>query len=312
MTAQGVMNASCEFDIKSLKPTYRLLMGIPGKSNAFDISLRLGLDRGIIEDAKKRLDRGSADFENVRALLQVKRQEMEKDQLEARKLMLEAEANRKKSEELKRYLESERQKAVKTAKREAEQIVQNARKTAEEVFRELGEMRRQAAELENVRQVTKQDRRLTKLNEAESPDVQAEEAVVQDTPQRPVKEGDTVEIIKIGTRAEVISVSPDRILTLQAGIMKITAKENEVRLIEGVQSETRKVIERSEAKLRSMSVSPEVDLRGMTSEEAVSVMEQFLDNAMLAKLNTVTIIHGKGTGALRTAVHNALKRNGSV
>ncbi len=306
------MNASCEFDIKSLKPTYRLLMGIPGKSNAFDISLRLGLDRGIIEDAKKRLDRGSADFENVRALLQVKRQEMEKDQLEARKLMLEAEANRKKSEELKRYLESERQKAVKTAKREAEQIVQNARKTAEEVFRELGEMRRQAAELENVRQVTKQDRRLTKLNEAESPDVQAEEAVVQDTPQRPVKEGDTVEIIKIGTRAEVISVSPDRILTLQAGIMKITAKENEVRLIEGVQSETRKVIERSEAKLRSMSVSPEVDLRGMTSEEAVSVMEQFLDNAMLAKLNTVTIIHGKGTGALRTAVHNALKRNGSV
>jgi DNA mismatch repair protein MutS2 len=313
MTAQGVMNASCEFDIKSLKPTYRLLMGIPGKSNAFDISLRLGLDRGIIEDAKKRLDRGSADFENVLALLQVKRQEMEKDQLEARKLMLEAEANRKKSEELKRYLESERQKAVKTAKREAEQIVQNARKTAEEVFRELGEMRRQAAELENVRQVNEaRSEIMRKLNEAESPDVQAEEAVVQDTPQRPVKEGDTVEIIKIGTRAEVISVSPDRILTLQAGIMKITAKENEVRLIEGVQSETRKVIERSEAKLRSMSVSPEVDLRGMTSEEAVSVMEQFLDNAMLAKLNTVTIIHGKGTGALRTAVHNALKRNGSV
>ena len=313
MTARGVMNASCEFDIKSLKPTYRLLMGIPGKSNAFDISLRLGLEPGIIEDAKKRLDSGAADFENVLALLQQQRQEVEKEQLETRKLLLEAEANRKKSDDIKRYLESERQKAVKIAKREAEQIVQNARKTAEDVFRELGEMRKQAAELENVRQINEARADIMrKLNEAESHDSKSEETKAPDIEQRPVKEGDTVEIIRIGTRAEVISVSPERVLTLQAGIMKVTAKENEVRLLEGVQSETKRVIERTEAKLRSLSASPEVDLRGMTAEEAVNAMEMFLDNAMLAKLNTVTVIHGKGTGTLRNAVHSALRRNSRI
>jgi DNA mismatch repair protein MutS2 len=153
---------------------------------------------------------------------------------------------------------------------------------------------------------------MRKVNEAEAAGSEIEEVKTESSPARPVKEGDTVEILKIGTRAEVISISPDRLLSLQAGIMKITARENEVRLIEGVKSDTKKYIERSEAKLRSLKTSPEVDLRGMTAEEGIAAMEQFLDNAILAKLNIVTIIHGKGTGALRSAVHQALKRNGHV
>jgi DNA mismatch repair protein MutS2 len=127
-TAEGVMNASCEFDVETLRPTYKLLMGIPGKSNAFDISLRLGLSQSIIEDARKRLDTGNANFEEVLTLLQKQRKELENEQLTIRKLLLETEENHKKSAQMRSYLESEREKAAKIAKREAEQIIKNAKK----------------------------------------------------------------------------------------------------------------------------------------------------------------------------------------
>lgn len=312
-SAQGVLNASCEFDVETLKPTYRLLMGIPGKSNAFEISRRLGLSENIIEDAKKRVDSGSADFEEVLAQLQKQRKEMEADRYKARQLLLEAEESNKKSEELRRLLEERRDKAVRIAKREAEQIIQNARKTAEEVFKELARMQKQAAEQESVREVNEARAELMrKLNTYDAGISREEELAYDESPSRPLKEGDLVEIKKIGTRAEIISIGSDGILTLQAGIMKITARENEVRLIEGVKSDMKKYIERSEAKLRSIQTSPEVDIRGMNAEEAVAVMERFLDNAMLARLNTVTIIHGKGAGVLRSAVQNALRKNRNV
>jgi DNA mismatch repair protein MutS2 len=308
----GVMNASCEFDVETLRPTYRLLMGIPGKSNAFEISRRLGLGEEIIEDARNRMDTQSADFENVVALLQKERQIMEREQTEASRLRLQAEEEFKKAEEYRRRMEAEKEKAGLIAKREAERLLREVRRTSEEVFAELNEMRKNAAKAENVQQMNEARVELVKkLNAAEEAigaGAEEEENINQPS-SRPVRPGDTVEIIKIGKKAEVISVSPDRVLTLQAGIMRVTAKESEVRLLEGEVSESRRYIEKSEAKLRTLSVSPEIDLRGMTGEEAVTVMERYLDSAKRANLLSVRVIHGKGTGALRIAVQNALKKN---
>lgn len=309
---EGVMNASCEFDVETLRPTYRLLMGIPGKSNAFEISRRLGLDESIIDDAKSRMDKQSADFENVLALLQKERQIMEKEQQEAVKLRRQAEEELKKAEEYRKRMESEKEKAGVAAKREAERLLREARRTSEEVFEELNEMRKNAARAENIQQLNEARVELIKkLNNAQAELVAgAEEEELPPPPSsRPVKAGDTVEIIKIGKKAEVIAVSSDRVLTLQAGIMRITAKEEEVRLLEGVKSDTQKYIEKSEAKLRNLTVKPEVDLRGMMAEEAVAVMENYLDSARRANLNSVRVIHGKGTGVLRKAVQTSLKRN---
>ncbi len=310
----GVMNASCEFDVETLKPTYRLLMGIPGKSNAFEISRRLGLDESIIEDAKKRMDVQSAEFENVVALLQKERQLLEREQAEAARLRLLAQEELKKAEEYRKRAEAEKEKAGIGAKREAERLLKEARRTAEEVFEELNRMRKSAAEAENIQQVNRARAELArKLNEAQEAFGAQEEDGEEARPNaRPVKPGDTVEIKKIGTKAEVIAVSQDRLLTLQAGIMRITAREDEVRLLEGEKSESRKFIEKTEAKLRNLTVKPEIDLRGMTGEEAVSVMERYLDEAKRANLNSVRIIHGKGTGALRLAVQNSLKKNPAV
>ena len=309
-STEGVMNASCEFDVETLRPTYRLLMGIPGKSNAFEISRRLGIREEIIADAKSRLDSDSLHFEDMLAAVQQERQRLERELEEARRLRQEAEASAREAAELKKQAETEKERAGAVAKREAERLLRDARRLSEEVFDELSAMRKKSARAENAQQMNDAKVALRKrLNDAENALGVAEESAVPPPSKRPVKAGDMVKILKLGTRAEVISVSEDRTLTLQAGILKISAREDEVRLIEGVKSETRRHMEKVDTKLRNLSVKPEVDLRGMMTDEAISVMERHLDSAMLAKLNTVTIIHGKGTGALRAAVHKALRQN---
>ncbi len=312
---EGIMNASCEFDVETLRPTYRLIMGIPGKSNAFEIARRLGLDERIIEDARKRMDTQSAEFENVVALLQKERQLMERERAEAVRLRLQAEEELKKAEDYRRRAEAEREKAGLAARREAERLLREARRTSEEVFAELDEMRKNAERAENVRQINEARVELVrKLNMAREAVGAGEEDEEEGPlpPSRPIKPGDTVEIKKIGKKAEVISVGPDGTLVLQAGIMRVTVAEDEVRLLEGETSESQRYMEKSEVRLRTLSVRPEIDLRGMTGEEAVAAMERYLDGARRANLPSVRVIHGKGTGALRTAVQNALKKNPTV
>ena len=129
---------------------------------------------------------------------------------------------------------------------------------------------------------------------------------------RPVRPGDTVQIKSMGMQAEVISVSADRVLTLRAGVLNVTAREDEVLLLEGVSEKTKKTAAASAASLRSLSIEPEIDLRGLESLDAVLAAERYIDSAVMAKLKTVTIIHGKGTGALRKAIHAMLKKNKAV
>lgn len=309
-STEGVQNASCEFDVETLRPTYRLIMGIPGKSNAFEISRRLGLSDEIINDAKSRIDSDSLDFEDMLAAVQKERQRLEHELEDARLLRIEAEEKVKAAEELRKQAAETRERAGASAKREAETILRDARRLSEEVFNELSEMRKKSAQAENIQQMNDAKAQLRrKLNEAEEKLSGKREEAPPPPSSRPVKAGDVVEILKLGSRAEVISVSPERMLTLQAGIMKITVREDEVRLLDGVKSEKKKYMEKVDAKLRNVPVKAEVDLRGMMTDEAVSVMERYLDSAFMARLNTVTVIHGKGTGAVRAAVHAALKKD---
>jgi len=308
----GIQNASCEFDVETLRPTYRLLVGIPGKSNAFAISGRLGLDPEIIEDARSRVGVQNASFESTIEKLEQTRLLLEKDRTEAAKKLREAEESAKKAAFLKAELSVRLEKADEKSRREAERIISEARQTAEQTFAELDEMRRRINEEEEAQAVNEARSRMRRtLNEAEDslkpnkPLLPKEEKKSS----RKLKVGDTVEIISMGVKAEVLEILPDGSLSLKAGIMTVKAKENELYLIEGAKPKAQSVRPSMGTSLRSSALAPEIDLRGMEVIEALSAAEQYLDSAVMAKLKTVTIIHGKGTGALRAAVQQMLKRN---
>jgi len=311
---QGVMNASCEFDVETLRPTYRLLMGIPGKSNAFEISRRLGLDESIIDDAKARMATEQTDFEHVVSLLAKEQQKLEQARLDAEKLRLEAEENARVAQQQRQKAEEERQKAGVTAKREADRLLREARRVSDEVFAELNEMRKQAAKAENAQQVNEERVKLIKkLNEAQdSVGWKEEEPEEAASPARPLKAGDTVLLVKLGTQATVLSVGADGTLALQAGILRITARQEEVRLVEDAQKAKVRFQKKTEAQIHKLAVSPEVDLRGSMTDEALLMLERYLDSARTAKLPSVRIIHGKGTGALRKAVQDYLRHDSGV
>ncbi|MCI8869017.1 MAG: endonuclease MutS2 [Lawsonibacter sp.] len=311
MTTDGVENASCEFNVDTLAPTYRLVLGIPGKSNAFAISRRLGLPEDIIDRAARRLDAENVRFEDVLTRLDQQRQEMERERDAARRLKLEMEQSADRAREYRKKLEEERAKAVEKAQAEARAIIQQARDASDLAMAEMKELRRQQDKLDwqQVNDRRAAARRL--LNEAER-GVGGGETQELPPAVRDAEAGDTVELVKMGTRASVLSVNKDGTLQLQAGILKITAKQSEVRVVEGetsAQRETRRVMRQAERTLRTAAVPSQVDLRGMMSDEAVAALDRFLDTAMMGKLETVTVVHGKGTGAVRRAVREHLKRS---
>ena len=311
MTTPGVENASCEFNVDTLAPTYRLVMGIPGKSNAFAISRRLGLPEEIIDRAAARLDAENVRFEDVLTKLDQQRQEMEKDRAEARRLKLEMEQSAGKAREYRKRLEEERSKVVEKAQAEARAIIQEARDASDLALSELKELKkRQDLDWQQVNDGRAGARRL--LNEAERSIGGAAQEPEAPPPTRPARAGDTVELVSMGTRASVLSVNKDGTLQLQAGILKITAKQDEVRVVEGEtqsQKEARRIVQRAQHTLRAAAAPSEIDLRGMMTDEAIAVLDRFLDTAMMGKLESVTIIHGKGTGAVRKAVREHLKRS---
>lgn len=311
MTTPGVENASCEFNVETLAPTYRLVLGIPGKSNAFAISRRLGLPEYIIEKAAARLDAENVRFEDVLTRLDQQRQEMERERTEARRLKLEMEQSASKAREYREKLEAERAKVVEKAQAEARAIIQEARDASDLAISELKELqKRRDLDWQQVNDSRAEARRL--LNEAERGIGGPAQEVETPPPTRPAVAGDTVELVSMGTKATVLSVNKDGSLQLQAGILRISAKQDEVRVVEGEsqsQKEARRIVARAEHTLRTAAVPSQVDLRGMMTDEAIAVLERFLDTAMMGKLETVTIIHGKGTGAVRNAVRTYCRRS---
>lgn len=310
----GVQNASCEFDVETLRPTYHLLVGIPGKSNAFAISKRLGLGEDVINDARGRINTESAGFEATIEKLEQTRLLLEKERDEVAVKLKAAEESAKKAAFLKAELEVRLEKADQKSRREAERIISDARATAEAVFAELDDMKKHINDDEDAQRVNEARselrRRLNKHEDALRP---AQVPTVEEKSAREIRAGDTVKIKSMGMKAEVISVSPDRVLTLRAGIMNVTAKEDEVLLLEN--ESKKKAVSASAAAtatLRTATVASELDIRGMEAVEGVLAAERYIDSAVMGRLKTVTIIHGKGTGVLRAAVQQMLKKNKAV
>ena len=314
MRTQGVINASCEFDVETLRPTYRLLIGIPGKSNAFAISRRLGLSTLIIDDARSLVSENDVNFEDVLSQLEAQRQAMEQARLEAEQMRMEMEKAKRQSEEWNREIKEERDKAVSKARRDAQYIIDDARRAANQAMDEIKQMKKQlkdAGAVENMNQRQTELRR--SLNEAQDRLSGEETRQEHKVSARPPKAGDTVELLKLGTKATVLQENKDGTLQIQAGIMKLNVKPEEVYLLpdQGRQQQ-KKLIEQTNRELRNLSVSPEVDLRGMSADEAINALDLYLDNALRAKLGTIRVIHGKGTGVLRRAVQQHLKRSKRV
>ena len=297
--------------METLRPTYRLLVGIPGKSNAFAISRRLGLDDSIIRDAGSRIGTETQSFEATIEKLEQTRHALERERETAAAHLRKAAEEEKKASQLRAELSVRLEKAELKARRDAQRILDEARETADSVYAELDEMRRHANDEQQADEINRARTELRRrLNEKEASLREAEELPAEEEKKsaRKLRPGDTVRIKAMGVKAEVISVGKDGSVNLKAGIMNVTAREDELLLLEGEQKKKPQTVPVSSG-TRLMHVASEIDLRGMESLEGVLAAERYIDSAAMARMKTVTIIHGKGTGALREAVQQMLKRN---
>lgn len=312
MRTENVINASCEFSVETLQPTYKLLIGIPGKSNAFAISRKLGLSEDILKEASDLVSQSDKDFENVLAQLEQQRQQMESARAEAEQLRYETEQIRKQSEEFSIQLQNEREKAMEQARRDAQRIIDDARQTANAAAEEIKALKKQLAESADVQGINQRQAELRRsLNDAEGKLREGQVQKSRPAPSRAIMIGDTVELLKLGTKASVLAINKDGTYQLQAGILKMSAKADEIYLLEQVNpyksKPSRPAHSGHEMKLAAMA--SEIDLRGMDSVEAICVLDRYLDEAMRSNIGPVRIIHGKGTGTLRAAVQQALRKN---
>ncbi len=309
---KGVINASCEFNVETLQPTYKLLIGIPGKSNAFAIAKKLGLSEDILKEADDLVGKSDKDFEDVLSQLEQQRQQMESARTEAERLRLETQKIKQQSEAYHEQLRKEKEKAMEAARREAQAIIEDARRAANFASEELKALRKQLADSADATGINQRQTELRKgLNEAEARLRSQEPRKERPTPTRDILVGDTVELLKLGTKASVIAINKDGTYQLQAGILKMSAKADEIYLLEQDNPYKEKHVRpaHSGRELKASALASEIDLRGMDTIEAICVLDRYMDEAMRSNLPSVRIIHGKGTGAVRAAVHQALKKN---
>lgn len=312
MRTNGVINASCEFNVDTLQPTYKLLIGIPGKSNAFAISRKLGLSEEILKEATDLVGKSDKDFEEVLSQLEHQRQQMEAARHEAERLRKETEKIKLQSEQYSEQLQKERDKALEQARVEAREIIEDARRAANAASEELKALKKQLSDSGDIHGINQRQADLRRsLNAAE--DKLRSEQVHQKRPEpkRGIIIGDTVELLKLGTKASVIAINKDGTYQLQAGILKLNAKADEIYLLEQENPYTQKGGRpaHSGREMKMTAMATEIDLRGMDSIEAVCILERYIDEAMRSNLQSVRIIHGKGTGALRAAVQQSLRKN---
>ena len=282
MRTANVINASCEFSVETLQPTYKLLIGIPGKSNAFAISRKLGLSEDILKEAADLVTQSDKDFEDVLSQLEQQRQQMESARIEAEHLRQETAKIKQQSEEFSAQLQIEREKAIEQARREAQQIIEDARRTANAASEEIKALKKQLSENADTQGINQRQADLRRsLNEAESKLRAGQVQKARPAPSRGILVGDTVELLKLGTKASVIAINKDGTYQLQAGILKLTAKADEIYLLEQENPYKQKGGRpaHSGREMKMTAMSSEIDLRGMDSVEAICVLERYLDEA---------------------------------
>ena len=315
LSTPGVENACCEFDVESLRPTYRLLIGIPGKSNAFAISGKLGLPGYIIDDAKKRLSEQDVSFEDLLSDLEASRRTIEKEQAEIAAYKKEAETLKRQAVQKQEKLEEQRDRIIREANEKANAILREAKEVADETirnFHKFGKENISAAEMEKEREHLRK-----KIK-----DTSASASLKTNKPKKTYKPSD----FKLGESVKVLSMNltgtigslPDARgnVTVQMGILRSQVNISDLEIIEEVSPYAPKRMNRtakSKIKMsKSLSVSPEINLLGKTVDEAVAELDKYLDDALLSHLNSVRVVHGKGTGALRKGIHEYLRRQKHV
>lgn len=310
----GVENASCEFDVQSLRPTYRLLTGVPGRSNALAIASRLGMPESVINDARLRLSSESVKFERLIENIEKNRAAMEFESKKAGEYKREAAELRRKAQELYDSLERSKEKELERARTEAMRIVEGAKEESRRILSELEKLRREV-DREDFRERLEKaradvSRAISGMEDAADPVRRTRDGY---TLPRPLRVGDTVKIEGLSSQA-VVTGLPDAngYVTVKAGIVNTKVHVGELRLVEkDVSAQAKGYVSRAGAPGGATAKS-ELDIRGMTSDEAGFAIDAFLDANVLAGLSTVTIIHGKGTGALRAAVRGHLRGHPQV
>ena len=289
MRTKNVINASCEFSVETLQPTYKLLIGIPGKSNAFAISRKLGLSEDILKEASDLVSQSDKDFEDVLSQLEQQRQQMELARAEAEILRQETAKIKKQSEEFSVQLQKERDKAMEQARRDAQQIIEDARRTANAATDEIKALKKHLTESADTQGINQRQAELRRtLNEAVARLRAGEVKKERPAPTRNILVGDTVELLKLGTKANVLSINKDGSYQLQAGILKLTAKADEIYLLEQENPYKQKGGRpaHSGREMKLSSISSEIDLRGMDVMEAICVLDRYLDDAMRSNVST--------------------------
>lgn len=316
----GVENACCEFDVETLRPTYRLLIGVPGRSNAFLISQRLGIDAGIIESAKGHVATDSARFEDVVASLEATRQLLEKERQEHEGLLLAAREREKSLKNTQETLDAARERVLESARREGEKLLSTVRIQSEELLLSLEDMRRQKdAEAfgERVQGARAGRSQSIKAIEGKLGGSESDEEYVLP---RPLEKGDSVKLKSFGQNGVVLAL-PDSAgnVMVQTGAMKVKVQVSELRLVQKQPQKAGKMVRKTTGSVsRTLTsgaerrASVEFDMRGMNAEEGIMELERYLDGAVLQNIPAITIIHGKGTGVLRQAVHTFLRKSRQV
>lgn len=312
LSTPGVENACCEFDVATLSPTYRLLIGIPGKSNAFAISEKLGLPTDLIADAKGRISKSEGDFEDLIADLEKSRSTIEREQLEINQYKAEIESLKEKLEQKQERLDSSRDKILREANEQAYNILKEAKDVADETIRNFNKYGKAGApvsemEKERTKLRGKMDKAAQKMSE------QKKASVPNHNVPKKLRIGDSVKVISMNLKGTVHSLPNARgDLYVQMGILRSLVNINDLILLEeDAAPGTKKFQKTSAGKIKmskSASVSTEINLIGKTTDEAIPLLDKYLDDAYLAHLPSVRIVHGKGTGALRNAVQAHLKR----